>query len=38
MPNFANPDMAGHTGGLPAAIKACETVDTCAKAVIETAD
>jgi 2,3-bisphosphoglycerate-independent phosphoglycerate mutase len=25
--NFANPDMAGHTGSLPAAIKAVETVD-----------
>jgi 2,3-bisphosphoglycerate-independent phosphoglycerate mutase len=27
--NFANPDMVGHTGSLPAAIKAVETVDTC---------
>ena len=27
--NFANPDMVGHTGILAAAIKACETVDTC---------
>ena len=25
--NFANPDMVGHTGSLPAAIKACEAVD-----------
>ncbi len=25
--NFANPDMVGHTGVLPAAIKAVETVD-----------
>ncbi|MGV8988579.1 MAG: 2,3-bisphosphoglycerate-independent phosphoglycerate mutase [Cypionkella sp.] len=25
--NFANPDMVGHTGSLPAAIKACESVD-----------
>lgn len=25
--NFANPDMVGHTGNLPAAIKACEAVD-----------
>jgi len=25
--NFANPDMVGHTGNLPAAIKAVETVD-----------
>jgi 2,3-bisphosphoglycerate-independent phosphoglycerate mutase len=27
--NFANPDMVGHTGSLPAAIRAVETVDTC---------
>ncbi len=26
--NFANPDMVGHTGSLPAAIKAVEAVDT----------
>ena len=32
--NFANPDMVGHTGVMEAAIKACETVDTCAKDVI----
>lgn len=25
--NFANPDMVGHTGSTPAAIKACEAVD-----------
>ena len=25
--NFANPDMVGHTGILPAAIRACEAVD-----------
>jgi len=25
--NFANPDMVGHTGSLPAAIKAVETID-----------
>lgn len=25
--NFANVDMVGHTGSLPAAVKACETVD-----------
>ena len=35
--NFANPDMVGHTGSMPAAIKACETVDSCAREVIETA-
>ena len=34
--NFANPDMVGHTGVIEAAIKACETVDSCAKDVIET--
>src|SRR6202030_2120924 len=26
--NYANPDMVGHTGSLPAAIKAVETVET----------
>src|SRR3546814_6749863 len=25
--NFANPDMVGHTGSLPAAITAAETID-----------
>ncbi len=35
--NFANPDMVGHTGDMNAAIKACETVDSCAQAVITTA-
>ncbi|MEH6406081.1 MAG: 2,3-bisphosphoglycerate-independent phosphoglycerate mutase [Leeuwenhoekiella sp.] len=34
--NFANPDMVGHTGILEAAIKACETVDQCAKDVVST--
>jgi 2,3-bisphosphoglycerate-independent phosphoglycerate mutase len=32
--NFANPDMVGHTGVFEAAVKACETVDECAKQVI----
>jgi 2,3-bisphosphoglycerate-independent phosphoglycerate mutase len=27
--NYANGDMVGHTGVLPAAIKAAETIDTC---------
>jgi 2,3-bisphosphoglycerate-independent phosphoglycerate mutase len=27
--NFANGDMVGHTGNLPAAIKAAETIDRC---------
>ena len=35
--NFANPDMVGHTGNMKAAITACETVDSCAEAVITTA-
>ncbi|WP_026914376.1 2,3-bisphosphoglycerate-independent phosphoglycerate mutase [Christiangramia portivictoriae] len=35
--NFANPDMVGHTGDFDAAVKACETVDICAKKVAETA-
>ncbi len=32
--NFANPDMVGHTGVMEAAIKAVETVDSCAEAVV----
>jgi 2,3-bisphosphoglycerate-independent phosphoglycerate mutase len=32
--NFANPDMVGHTGVFAAAVKACETVNDCAEAVI----
>lgn len=35
--NFANPDMVGHTGVFEAAVKACETVDFCAKEVSQTA-
>lgn len=35
--NFANPDMVGHTGVFEAAVKACETVEKCAKDVTETA-
>lgn len=35
--NFANADMVGHTGVFEAAIKACETVDSCAKSIIEVA-
>jgi len=35
--NFANADMVGHTGDFEAAVKACETVDACAKAVIDVA-
>ena len=35
--NYANPDMVGHTGFVPAAIKAVETVDACVKQVVEKA-
>ncbi|WP_089371986.1 2,3-bisphosphoglycerate-independent phosphoglycerate mutase [Dokdonia pacifica] len=35
--NFANPDMVGHTGVMEAAIKACETVDSCTKAIVNQA-
>lgn len=34
--NFANPDMVGHTGQLPACIKAIEAVDDCLGQVINT--
>jgi 2,3-bisphosphoglycerate-independent phosphoglycerate mutase len=33
--NYANPDMVGHTGMIPAAIKAVETVDVCVGRVLE---
>jgi len=33
--NFANGDMVGHTGSLPAAIQACETVDACVGQIVE---
>jgi 2,3-bisphosphoglycerate-independent phosphoglycerate mutase len=33
--NFANPDMVGHTGVLPAAIAAMEAVDHCAGRVVD---
>jgi 2,3-bisphosphoglycerate-independent phosphoglycerate mutase len=33
--NYANPDMVGHTGSLPAAIRAVEVVDACIGRVIE---
>jgi len=34
--NFANPDMVGHTGVIPAAIAAIETVDACLGEVVRT--
>jgi 2,3-bisphosphoglycerate-independent phosphoglycerate mutase len=33
--NFANPDMVGHTGSIPAATKAVETTDACLGEVVE---
>jgi 2,3-bisphosphoglycerate-independent phosphoglycerate mutase len=33
--NFANADMVGHTGSLPSAIAACETVDVCVGKIVE---
>ncbi len=33
--NFANPDMVGHTGFIPAAVNAVETVDRCLGEVIQ---
>jgi 2,3-bisphosphoglycerate-independent phosphoglycerate mutase len=33
--NFANPDMVGHTGVIPAAVRAIETVDGCLGEVVE---
>ena len=32
--NFANPDMVGHTGSIPAVIEAVETVDACLREVV----
>jgi len=36
--NFANPDMVGHTGSLPAAIKAVETIDDALGKVLSAID
>jgi 2,3-bisphosphoglycerate-independent phosphoglycerate mutase len=36
--NYANADMVGHTGVLPAVIKAVETVDRCLERVLASAD
>ena len=33
--NYANPDMVGHTGVIPAVVKAVETVDSCLGRVVE---
>jgi 2,3-bisphosphoglycerate-independent phosphoglycerate mutase len=32
--NFANPDMVGHTGVIPAVVKAVETTDACLGRVV----
>jgi 2,3-bisphosphoglycerate-independent phosphoglycerate mutase len=36
--NFANPDMVGHTGVVPAVIQAVENVDECLGKVVETVE
>lgn len=33
--NFANPDMVGHTGSIPAVVRAIETVDGCLRQVVD---
>jgi 2,3-bisphosphoglycerate-independent phosphoglycerate mutase len=36
--NFANPDMVGHTGVIPAVVEAVENVDDCLGKVVETVE
>jgi 2,3-bisphosphoglycerate-independent phosphoglycerate mutase len=36
--NFANPDMVGHSGVIPAVVKAVEVTDTCLGRVVETVE
>ena len=36
--NFANPDMVGHTGVIPAVVEAVETVDDCLAQVLDAVD
>jgi 2,3-bisphosphoglycerate-independent phosphoglycerate mutase len=36
--NFANPDMVGHTGVIPAVVRAVETTDACLGRVVETVE
>jgi 2,3-bisphosphoglycerate-independent phosphoglycerate mutase len=36
--NYANPDMVGHTGSIPAAVRAVATVDECLGRVVEAVD
>jgi 2,3-bisphosphoglycerate-independent phosphoglycerate mutase len=33
--NFANPDMVGHSGSIPATVAAIEAVDACLASVVE---
>jgi 2,3-bisphosphoglycerate-independent phosphoglycerate mutase len=33
--NFANPDMVGHSGSIPAVVEAVEAVDRCLRTVVE---
>ncbi|HEY8361766.1 MAG TPA: 2,3-bisphosphoglycerate-independent phosphoglycerate mutase [Tissierellaceae bacterium] len=33
--NFANPDMVGHTGVIPATVKAIETIDSCLGEIVD---
>ncbi|HWQ11542.1 MAG TPA: 2,3-bisphosphoglycerate-independent phosphoglycerate mutase [Roseiflexaceae bacterium] len=33
--NYANPDMVGHTGVIPAVVRACEVVDECTGAIVD---
>jgi 2,3-bisphosphoglycerate-independent phosphoglycerate mutase len=33
--NFANPDMVGHTGSIPAVVEACKTADRCLGRVVD---
>ncbi len=32
--NFPNPDMIGHTGNIPAAVRACEATDACVGKIV----
>jgi 2,3-bisphosphoglycerate-independent phosphoglycerate mutase len=36
--NFANPDMVGHSGAIPAVVKAVEAVDACLDRVVRAVD
>jgi 2,3-bisphosphoglycerate-independent phosphoglycerate mutase len=36
--NFANPDMVGHTGEIPAVVRAVETTDECLGRVVDAVD